>query len=133
MKNKKESKPWRWWHVMILIIVINLSFIYALFLPTWIDEAGYIDPGVQLILTGKMVSINSPESLWGASNPGMPLMFAGWFKLFGFGKIQARLLFCGLHFSGVFFLFRWIRNQFNPGPTTLLLGIISSLILPSFS
>jgi hypothetical protein len=137
MKNKEESKPWRWWHVMILIIVILFSSFYALIQYPRDDEVGYVDPGAHLALVGRMISTawnsNSPEVLWGSSNPGMPLMFAGWFKQFGFGKVQARLLFLALHFSGIFFLFRWIRNRFSPSPTSLLIGIISSLILPSLA
>ncbi len=73
---------------------------------------------------------NSPETLWGSSNPGMPLLFAGWFKLVGFGQVQARFLFCLLHFAGVALLFQWVRRRFNPEPWPLVLGIVSSVLLP---
>lgn len=127
------SQPWRWWHFACVLGALMLALSYAFLVPAWCDEVAYVDPGAQLALTGKMVSTawvtNSPEALWGSSNPGMPLLFAGWFKLFGFGQVQARLLFCLLHLSGVFFLFRWIRYRFDPEPWPLVLGIVSSVLL----
>lgn len=133
----EESRchTWRWWHYLIVTLAILLAAVRAMLLAPWCDEVAYVDPGAQLALTGKMVSTawvtNSPETLWGSSNPGMPLVFAVWFKLTGFGQTQARLLFCLLHFSGVFFLFRWIRGHFNPPPAALVLGIAASVLLPS--
>jgi hypothetical protein len=112
-----------------------IALVRALLLPAWVDEVAYVDPGAQLAMTGKMISTawltNSPEVLWGSSNPGMPLLFAGWFKLVGFGQSQARLLFCLLHFTGVAFFFRWVIRGFKPGPWPLVFGIASSVLLPS--
>jgi len=133
----EESRchTWRWWHCLIVVLAILLAAVRAMLLAPWCDEVAYVDPGAQLALTGRMVSTawvtNSPEAIWGSSNPGMPLVFAAWFKLIGFGQTQARLLFCLLHFSGVFFLFRWIRGRFNPPPLSLVLGIVASVLLPS--
>jgi hypothetical protein len=128
---------WRWWHYAIIASAILLAIVRAHLLAPWYDEVAYVDPGAQLALTGRMVSTawvtNSPETLWGSSNPGMPLLFAAWFKLLGFGQAQARLLFCLLHFAGVFFLFRWIRTRFHPSPWALVLGIVASVLLPSLA
>ena len=128
---------WRWWHSVIVISALLLASARALLTPSWCDEIAYVDPGVQLALTGRMISTawltNSPEALWGSSNPGMPLLFAAWFKLVGFGQAQARLLFCLLHFAGVFFLFRWIRGSLDPKPWALVFGLAASLLLPSLA
>lgn len=128
---------WRWWHSVIVISALLLASAQALLTPSWCDEIAYVDPGVQLALTGRMISTawltNSPEALWGSSNPGMPLLFAAWFKLVGFGQAQARLLFCLLHFAGVLFLFRWIRGRLDPKPWALVFGLAASLLLPSLA
>lgn len=130
-----KLQGWRWWHLAVIASALLLASVQAFLAPAWCDEIAYVDPGAQLALTGRMISTawltNSPEALWGSSNPGMPLVFAVWFKLTGFGQTQARLLFCLLHFSGVFFLFRWIRGHFNPPPAALVLGIAASVLLPS--
>lgn len=118
-------------------VAFIFSLHYALIHAPWCDEIAYVDPGAQLYFTGKMTSTawvtNSPEVLWGSSNPGMPLLFAVWFKLIGFGQLQARLLFCLLHFVGVFLFFRWIRTHYTPSGWALTLGIVSTLLLPSLS
>lgn len=113
------------------------AFFYAFLRPPWQDEVAYVDPGAQLAITGRMGSTawvtNSSEALWGSSNPGMPLLFAGWFKLIGFGQMQARLLFCLLHFAGIALLFRWVQRRFDPKPWPLVLGIVSAVLAPCFS
>jgi len=125
---------WRRRHFALVAVALLLALVCAFLSPPWCDEVSYVDPGAQLALTGRMVSTawvtNSPEVLWGSSNPGMPLLFAGWFKLVGFGQAQARLLFCILHLAGVFLFFRWVCRWFNPEPWPLVLGIVSSVLLP---
>lgn len=137
MPSSGTTTAWRFWHSAIVVSALMLASAQAFLLPSWCDEIAYVDPGAQLVLTGRMVSTawltNSPDSLWGSSNPGMPLIFAAWFKLVGFGQAQARLLFCLLHFAGVFFLFRWIRARLNPRPWALVLGLAASLLLPSLA
>ncbi len=134
MSSAGAASSWRWWHSAIVLAAFLIAATCAFLTPPWCDEASYVDPGAQLTLTGKMVSTawltNSPETLWGSSNPGMPLLFAGWFKLVGFGQVQARFLFCLLHFAGVALLFQWVRRRFNPEPWPLVLGIASVVLLP---
>ncbi len=132
------SKPyWRNIHSVCLSAAVLLSVFFAIINPPWCDEVAYVDPGAQLALTGRMFSTawvtNSPESLWGSSNPGLPLLFAGWFKLIGFGQLQARLLFCSLYLAGVALFFRWLVRMLNPRPWALVLGITSSMLLPSMA
>lgn len=135
MVASEEASSWRWWHTVVIATALLLAAGQAILTPSWCDEIAYVDPGAQLKLTGRMVSTawvtNSPEALWGSSNPGMPLLFAGWFKLLGFGQLQARLLFCFLHFAGVLWFFRWVRLWLDPKPWPLVLGIASALLLPS--
>lgn len=132
-----KNESWPLAYFVFLAIVLSASLGLAFVNAPWCDEVAYVDPGAQLALTGRMTSSawisNSPEALWGSSNPGMPLLFAGWFKLVGFGQIQSRLLFCLLHLGGVALLFRWVRFRFNPAPQALLLGIAASLLLPSLA
>jgi len=135
MAMSETGPAWRWWHAAVIASALLLATGQAMLAPSWCDEIAYVDPGAQLALTGRMVSTawltNSPEALWGSSNPGMPLLFAGWFKLLGFGQLQARLLFCLLHFTGVWCFFRWVRLRLDPKPWPLVLGIASALLLPS--
>jgi hypothetical protein len=60
----------------------------------------------------------------------MPLLFAGWFKLLGFGKIQAKLLFCLLNFAGIYLFFKWVIRRLSPTPWAVVLGVIASMLLP---
>ena len=134
MENKNKLK---WWHIAIITFAVLIGICYtAIKSPEW-DEMLYVDPGAQLALQGRMVSTawvsNSPNELWASSNPGMPLLFAGWFKIFGFGLIQSRILFFLLHLSGVYVFFSWIRNKFNPSPWALVLGISGAFLLPSLA
>ncbi len=124
-------------HYACLMLALVVSLAYAFMRSPWCDEVAYVDPGAQLALTGRMFSTawitNSPLELWGSSNPGMPLLFAGWFKLVGFGQFQARLLFCLLHVGGVCFFFRWVMRRLSPHPWAIVLGVASSLLLPSLA
>ncbi len=135
METSETGFAWRWWHAFIIASALLLASGQAILAAPWCDEVAYVDPGAQLMLTGRMVSTawltNSPEALWGSSNPGMPLLFAGWFKLVGFGQLQARLLFCLLHFAGVWCFFCWVRRRLDPQPWPLVLGITAALLLPS--
>jgi len=133
----EEGAAWRPVHHLCVLAALVVSLAFAFAKPSWCDEVAYVDPGAQLALTGRMFSTawvtNSPLELWGSSNPGMPLFFAGWFKLIGFGQFQARLLFCLLHVGGVVFFFRWVMNRLAPHPWAIVLGVASSVLLPSLA
>ena len=128
---------WRWWHIVSIGLALVISTAYALLRAARADEISYVDPGAQLVLVGRMESTawlsNSPLDPWGASNPGIPLLFAAWFKLFGFGWLQARACFILLHLAGVALLFRWIDRRFSPSATSITVGIVATLILPSLA
>jgi hypothetical protein len=124
-------------HYAILLIPVLVLLARAFFEPPWTDEVFFLDPGAQLAFTGRMISscsfTNSSTELWASSNPGIPLMFAGWFKLFGFGKIQAKLLFCFLNFFGIWLFFRWIIRRLSPNPWAVVIGVSCSVLLPSLN
>jgi hypothetical protein len=132
-----KSTKFKWWHVGLIIFSALISLCYATQKPTYCDEMYYIDPGAHLALQGRMFSTtwytNSPNELWASSNPGMPLLFAGWFKIFGFGLIQSRILFLILYLSGIYLFFTWIKNKFCPSALALTLGICGSFLLPSYN
>jgi hypothetical protein len=123
------------WPVAIVAFSIVLGLCSVFLRLTYIDEMNYVDPGAQLALQGRMVSTvwvtNSPDELWASSNPGLSLLFAGWFKIFGFGVIQSRILFLLLYLTGVSVFFIWIKNKFNPSRLALALGLSGFFILPS--
>jgi hypothetical protein len=132
-----EKNKIKWWHMVIITCSIVVGLWLLFIRQTNWDEMHYVDPGAQLALQGRMVSnvwvSNSPNELWASSNPGMPLLFAGWFKIFGFGFIQSRTLFFLLHISGVYVFFSWIRNKFNPSAWALVLGISGAFFIPSLA
>ena len=134
MENKQKFK---WWHIMVVTLSVLIGLCSIFIRSTNWDEMHYVDPGAQLALQGRMVSTawvsNSPNELWASSNPGMPLLFAGWFKIFGFGLIQSRILFFLLHLSGVYVFFSWIRNKLNPSVWALVFGISGAFLLPSLA
>lgn len=86
-----KHRSWLIWG----ILAAALAAVVAILNLPWCDEVAYLDPGARLALFGSFTSTawitNSPETFWASSNPGMPLLFAGWFKVFGFGLLQARL------------------------------------------
>lgn len=137
MAQALESEKWKWGHSLSIGLALVISVTYAFLRVARQDEVSYVDPGAQLVLVGRMESAawlsNSPLEPWGASNPGMPLLFAAWFKVFGFGLVQARVCFVILHLLGIFFLFRWINRTFTPPAAATAAGIIAALILPSLA
>lgn len=137
MNNTTKQRGLSFIHYAILLIPIIILLTRAFFEPAWDDEVFFVDPGAQLAITGRMTSTcsyaNSSTELWGASNPGMSLMFAGWFKLVGFGKAQAKLLFCLLNFIGIWLFFRWVIRRLSPNPWAVVIGVTCSLLLPSLN
>lgn len=137
MNNTTKQRGLSFIHYAILLIPIIILLTRAFFEPAWDDEVFFLDPGAQLAFTGRMTSTcsyaNSSTELWGASNPGMSLMFAGWFKLVGFGKAQAKLLFCLLNFIGIWLFFRWVIRRLSPNPWAVVIGVICSVLLPSLN
>jgi len=137
MNNTTKHRGLTFIHYAIILIPVVLLLARAFFEPAWDDEVFFVDPAAKLAFTGQMTSTcsytNSSTELWGSSNPGMPLMFAGWFKLFGFGKVQAKLLFCLLNFTGIWLFFRWVIRRLSPNPWAVVIGVNCSLVLPSLN
>lgn len=124
--------------LLILVITIFFKILYA---GAQIDEVSYIDPGVNLAtengFTSTVAMAGWPDRIpftnWGSSNPGMPLLYALWFKVFGFGLIQSKILSSILYFSGVYLLVNWFSKKFDVSPDLKIGLAISLLILPSSS
>lgn len=128
-----KHRSWLIWG----ILAAALAAAVAILNPPWCDEVAYLDPGARLALFGSFTSTawvsNSPETFWASSNPGMPLLFAGWFKVFGFGLLQARTLLCLLHFLGALVFITALYRRLRCGPGVLFVVWLACLWLPSLA
>lgn len=100
--------------------------------PGQTDEVSYVNPGASLAMgqgfTSNLWFAQFPGETWAGSTPGMPLLYAAWFKLLGFGGLQSRLASLALHLLGVFMLTRWASRRFALSRAATL-GFASSLLL----
>ena len=118
-------------------ISLALAFVAVLFNPAWTDEVFYVDPGACLAL-GKGFLSNGWSRLghgttWGLSNPGLPVLLAGWFKLFGFGQLSARVFFFLAQLAGAIALMRWVAARYPLGRTGVLGGVALCMMLHSLA
>ena len=69
---------------VIAALSLGLSLVAVLFNPAWTDEVFYVEPGASLAFGEGFLSNGISHlgygATWGLSNPGAPLLLAGWFK-----------------------------------------------------
>jgi hypothetical protein len=80
---------------ILLLYVAALYLVSRRFIP-WLDEVQYTDPGANLYFNGRFVSTTWPhqtstEVFFGAA-PLYSFLLGLWFKVVGFGVLQARAL-----------------------------------------
>jgi hypothetical protein len=121
--------------VIVIIALACVAFGAMLFKGAFIDEVFYVDPGANMALGRGFTSSASPtappSASWGSSTPGMPLIFAGWFKVFGFGLIQARALAFLIHLSGAMLLLRWLKLKLELPDYAQLIVLAACFFQPS--
>lgn len=118
-------------------VAILVACAAVLWTTPWTDEVFYVDPGA--CLAGGRGFISNGWSIWGGgvnwglSNPGVPLLLSGWFKLFGFGQFQSHAFFLCAYVVGVFTILRWseIRWVLSWADRAALLSL--ALLLHSLS
>jgi len=118
-------------------LVLALSLAATLYNPAWTDEVFYVDPGACLAL-GRGFLSNGVSALgnggtWGLSNPGVPVMLAGWFQVFGFGQFSAHTFFFVVQLAGALLLVRWVRNLHPLGTAGFLLAVALCMMLHSLA
>jgi hypothetical protein len=114
-----------------------VAFLATLFNPAWTDEVFYVDPGACLAM-GKGFTSNGWSELghgttWGLSNPGLPLLLAGWFKVFGFGQFSAHVFFYLVQFAGAVALVRWLVARYPLGQAGALAAVALCMMLHSLA
>ena len=113
-----------------LCILIALVFTS----PGQVDEVRYIDPGVNLSLGRGFNSSTwyeqSPEGFWACSTPAMAFLYAGWFKLVGFGLFQSKFLSLFFHLAGAWLLTRWTSHRLSFSLIQQTSVFIACLIMP---
>jgi hypothetical protein len=84
-----------------LSLCIILSYVATLFLGSqrfipWLDEVQFTDPGANLYFNGRFVSTvwshQTNNEIFLGNAPLYPFLLGLWFKLIGFGVLQARAL-----------------------------------------
>ncbi len=121
----------------VAALSLGLALLAVLFNPAWTDEVFYVDPGACLAL-GKGFLSNGWSQLghgtpWGLSNPGLPVLLAGWFKLFGFGQFSARAFFFLAQLAGAIALLRWVAARYPLGRSGVLGGVALCMMLHSLA
>lgn len=101
--------------VVASLVALAVSLAAVLFNPAWTDEVFYADPGACLAM-GRGFLSNGVSPLgfgapWGLSNPGLPLLLAGWFRLFGFGQFAAHAFFFVVQLAGTALCLRWVGRR----------------------
>lgn len=123
--------------VLAAVAATGLALTTMLLRPAWVDEASYVDPGANLALGNGFVSSawvgSPPHAVWGASNPGVPLLCAAWFNLLGFGLFQGRVLFFLVQVAGAILLVRWVARRYAIGEIGWLIAYLCCLFLPSLT
>lgn len=97
------------------ILTILLTLLAVLYNPAWTDEVFYVEPGASLA-AGKGFLSNGWSELghgttWGLSNPGVPVLLAGWFKIFGFGQFSSHTFFFVAQLAGAILIVRWAQAR----------------------
>jgi hypothetical protein len=123
----------------IIVITAFCLFCQMILGGAKVDEVAYLDPGVNWVLgNGFISSVNSPSwshrepfTAWGSSSPGMSLLYAGWFYVFGFGLLQSKLLSFILFLTGICLLSQWVAKRFVLSLQVQLIFFATLLLLPS--
>jgi len=123
----------------IIVITAFCLFCQMILGGAKVDEVAYLDPGVNWVLgNGFTSSVNSPSwshrepfTAWGSSSPGMSLLYAGWFFVFGFGLLQSKLLSFILFLTGICLLSQWVAKRFVLSLQVRLIFFAILLLLPS--
>lgn len=98
------------------------------------DEVYYIEPGVNLAMGRGFISgtwyHQNPLLPWGCSTPGMPIIYAAWFSLVGFGLIQSKALSLTFHLLGAWMLVRWAKGRMSLSSQSQAAFVIVLTALP---
>ena len=117
------------WVITVVVLTSILAFFAVWQGIPWTDEIFYVDPGACLAMGRGFISNDydswSIEQPWGLSNPGLPLLIAGWFKLFGVGQFQSHLFFLLVYVGGLVGLSSWLARRHALG----LVGRLSVIML----
>lgn len=114
-----------------------LSLVAVIGNPAWTDEVFYVEPGAALA-SGQGFLSNGWSQLghgatWGLSNPGLPVLLAAWFKVFGFGQLAARAFFFLVQLAGAFALMRWVAARHSLGRAGVWAGVALCMTLHSLA
>jgi hypothetical protein len=116
--------------LVAVIFVINLATL-EIYPMVWVDETGYVDPGINLALGNGLTSSAAPNVVWGkfwfAFPPLYPLLLAPWVTWLGISLITVRLLGVAFISGGAIALWHYtIRSGLFPS----MLGRITVVLLP---
>lgn len=119
------------------IVIVAIAWWTSAVATAWTDEVFYVDPGACLAL-GKGFTSNGWSELgggssWGLSNPGVPILMAGWFGVLGFGQYQSHAFFFLIQLSGALLIIRWACQRWNLSPAEKIGILLICLFLHSVS
>jgi len=122
---------------VIAALSLGLSLVAVLFNPAWTDEVFYVEPGASLAFGEGFLSNGISHlgygATWGLSNPGAPLLLAGWFKLAGFGQFSAHAFFFLVQLVGAILLTRWVRERHPMGRTAAVALVALCMMMHSLA
>lgn len=120
---------WAWLFVWALVPAAFAALAFPHFFP-WIDEVQFVDPGASLALgqgfTSSAWPYQRPDEVFMGNAPAFSALLGLWFKLFGFGWVQARSL--SFLFAGLATVLGWMAfRRAAPSVPAWLAGLVVAL------
>jgi hypothetical protein len=124
--------------LLVATVLLGVIALAATLLATaWTDEVFYVTPAANWA-AGMGFTSNDWHSwgqvkTWGLSNPGLPFMIGLWFKVFGFGQLQAHVFIFIVYLAGLVGLIRWLGVRNRLTTPQMAAGLIVGLFVHSFN
>ncbi|MDI6808616.1 MAG: hypothetical protein QME66_06515 [Candidatus Eisenbacteria bacterium] len=118
--------------VLVVALFVGVYVIVSLVLATrwcipWVDEVMYTDPAANLALGRGFHSTawftQARTEIWASNTPLHEFLLAGWFRLFGFGLLSARVFYSLFQAAGalVLYLAAWRLRILHSGTGRVVL------------
>jgi len=131
MNNDRTTNRESLWLALMLAVYAVLSFVSLRWYPVFVDEPGYADPAVSLLLGQGFTSgawyAQGYESFWAGNVPLHQILLFLWMKVFGFSQVAVRSINIPYVIIGVLLFHAAVRRLGivkSPGWRLAFVGIV---------